>query len=503
MPAGAQITVPGAGIIQTVAGGGSSGTCSGPATACDLGTVRGVAAEASGNIYIASLWACDVWKVTASTGNIAKVAGNGSCGYSGDNGLAATAELNEPRGVAVDSLGNIYISDQENYRIRMVCASATSPVHGTTCPAAGDIITAAGNGISGYLGDGGAATSAELSQPQGIGLDGQGNLYIADEFNNVVRKVTVLTGKISTVAGNGTSGYSGDGGAPTSARLNDPDDVALDPLGNIDIADFANSVIRKVTVSTGLISPVAGDGGAGFSGDGGAATSAEIDLPTGVAVDSVGNFYISDYYSAALRKVSVATGIISTIAGNGTSGYSGDGGAATSAEINQPYAMTLDTSGNLYIADSQNSRIRAVGTAEVRFSPAAGTYTGSQTVSLSCSPSSGTSIWYTTNGYPASTASTLYTGPVTVSSNTTIRAICAYTGDTEVNVQTSLCELEVQRARRPGNFEWLDVQRKWRRFRVFEFVQLHSGFARVHGRIHHSHRPHQCIAVHPYSNHRL
>ena len=220
------------------------------------------------------------------------------------------------------------------------------------------INTFAGGGSGGYPDDGVTATSAELSYPASVAVDTNGNVYIADEAGDRIRKVTKSTGIISTIAGNGTQGYSGDGGAATSAELSLPDGVAVDTSGNVYIADFGNKRIRKVTTA-GIISTVAGNGTAGYSGDGGAATSAEISAPGGVAVDTSGNIYIADQSNNRIRKVTSA-GIISTVAGNGTAGFSGDGGAATNAEIQTPMGVAVDAAGNVYISDTYNARVRKV-----------------------------------------------------------------------------------------------------------------------------------------------
>jgi hypothetical protein len=224
------------------------------------------------------------------------------------------------------------------------------------------ISTVAGNGTAGYLGDGGPATSAELSDPGDVKFDAAGNYYIVDILNNnAIREVNGSTGVITTVAGNGTPGFSGDGGAATSAQLDIPGGVAIDNAGNIYIADRNNNRIRKVTKSTGFISTIAGTGTAGFTGDGGLATAAEISAPNGgIAVDASGNIFFGDGGNNRIRVISGSTGIITTIVGNGTAGFSGDGGLATSAEINLPYGIAFDAAGNLYIADQNNNRIRKV-----------------------------------------------------------------------------------------------------------------------------------------------
>jgi len=270
---------------------------------------------------------------------ITTVAGTGSQGFSCDNGLANFAQLNDPYGVAVDSAGNLYIADQENNCIRKV--------------ADGVIATVAGNGTRGFSGDGGPATGAQLWVPQGVTVDSAGNLYISDMDNHRIRRVS--NGVITTVAGNGTAGFSGDGGPATSAQLQYPQGIAVDYAGNLYIADTGNRRIRKV--SKGVITTVAGNGWPGYSGDNGPATSAMF-FPSGIAVDSASNLYISDSGSERIRKVS--NGVITTVAGNGTAGFSGDGGPATSAGLWTPQGVTVDSAGNLYIADQGNHRIRKV-----------------------------------------------------------------------------------------------------------------------------------------------
>src|SRR5204862_317026 len=194
-------------------------------------------------------------------------------------------------------------------------------------------------------------------------LDAGGNLYIADLGNERIRKVAAATGIITTVAGNGVFGFAGDGGAATSASLSGPVGVAVDAGGNLYIADNWNNRIRKVAAATGIITTMAGNGNPTFAGDGGAATSASVYVPTGVALDASGNLYIADYGNQRVRKVDAASGIITTVAGNGSPAFAGDGGAATSASLNSPVSVALDASGNLYVADQGNHRIRKVAAA--------------------------------------------------------------------------------------------------------------------------------------------
>ena len=262
--------------------------------------------------------------------------------------MATSAELHQPTGVAVDSAGNLYIADYYNFRIRKVDA------------ATGIITTVAGNGTSGYAGDGGPATSAEFVSPGDVVIDSVGNMYIADYPGSRIRKVAAGTGIITTVAGNGTAAYSGDGGLAIDAELDQPMTLALDSADNLYIADQYNNRIRRIAAATGIITTVAGDGTGGYTGDGGPATSAEIYMPAGVAVDSAGNLYIGDQFNHRVRKVDAGTGVITTLVGTGTSGFSGDGGPANIAEVASPVGVSLDSTGNLYVSDYGNNRIRQV-----------------------------------------------------------------------------------------------------------------------------------------------
>jgi hypothetical protein len=238
-----------------------------------------------------------------------------------------------------------------------------------------NIITVAGNGGQGYNGDNIAATSSSLNSPWGVAVDGSGNVFFADTSNNRVREIVKATGNVVTVAGNGTAGFTGDGGQASAAELNLPYGVTLDGNGNLFIGDYGGH-IRKVVLATGIITTVAGNGTYSFSGDGGPATSAGLFDPFGVAVDSSGNLYIADYANERIREVSAATGIITTIAGNGTQGYSGDGGPATSAELSGPLGLAVDPSGNVFIADTYNNRIREVVKATGNIITVAGTGVG-------------------------------------------------------------------------------------------------------------------------------
>jgi sugar lactone lactonase YvrE len=461
------------GVIRTVAGG----------------PVEGVAVDRSGDVFIAD-GDSEIREVVAGTGTIVTVAGDGTPGYNGDGILATSAELGFPSGVAVDLSGDLFIADSTNDRIREVTVPAhvmvrpllpvslSSSVHsgvpgltitlsatvnidltGTSAPptgtitfrdgsatlgtvalsngtasltarmttlgehaitvsysgdvnfapaatgtittaataaasatgpglapegvatdAAGDLfladtpnnrivelvkatgalVTVAGNGVAGYLGDDGPAISAELDGPTGVALDSAGDLFIADRGNDVIREVVQATGVIRTVAGDGTAGYFGDGGGATNAWLDGPTGVAVDGAGDLFIADTLSNRIREVLKTTGRIITVAGTGVAGFGGDGGSARAAALDRPERLAVDGSGDLFIADTLNNRIREVVQATGTIRTVAGDGAAGYSGDGGRATAAALDGPSDVAVDAAGDLFIADALNNRIREV-----------------------------------------------------------------------------------------------------------------------------------------------
>lgn len=323
--------------------GGHTGD-GGPAKYARMNACTGVCYDGAGNLYIADM-ANNVVRKVATNGYISTFAGCDTAGYSGDLGPATAAKLNKPYGVASDHTGNVYISDRDNHVIRKVSVSGT-------------ITTYAGIGGSvGYSGDLGPATAAELNTPEGIATDSTGNLYIAD-FNNHAVRVVWVGGSIQTYAGTGTMGFSGDGGPARLARLHGPAAVAVDPLGTVYVADYYNSVVRKIDAS-GDISTFAGTGITGYSGDGGQANSARLYYPSGVAVFGFGPVYISDQGNNAVRSVS-SSGVISTVAGTHTNGYTGDGGMAVVAEISSPKGIAIDALNRLFIADYDNNVIRVV-----------------------------------------------------------------------------------------------------------------------------------------------
>ena len=455
-----------AGNIATVAGNqalgaGYSGN-GGPALSAQLHSPAGLSVDAAGNIYVAD-WQNNVIRKISTAGTITVVAGSTS-GYSGDGGSATSAQISDAFDVSLDANGNLYIADKSNNVIRVVNTQASTISVAGVSIAAGTIATVAGNQAAGagYTGDNGPATSAQLNDPIGATPDGNGNIYIADCENNVVRKVDA-NGVITTFAGNNTLGYSGDGQSATQAELDFPSSISLDSNGNVYIADWQNNLIREVTgviaggavnfgavnlgshssqtlflsintnltltsvqssgdfsvtsnsctmntsLSTGtlctlhvqfaptapgrrgfalvatdntatkysfgltgvgigsalafnpgVISLMAGNGTASFGGDGGTAVSAQLNHPYGVAMDGAGNLYIADRSNNVVRKVNTS-GNISTIAGvGGVAGYSGDGGAATSAHLKQPNGVAVDSASNLYIADTGNNVVRKV-----------------------------------------------------------------------------------------------------------------------------------------------
>jgi sugar lactone lactonase YvrE len=422
-----------------------------------------VAADGASNLYFADQYNHSVWRINGASGAVTRVAGNGTSGFSGDGGQAVLAQLNAPQGVCIDQAGNIYIADTGNNRVRKLTLLTNT------------LATIAGTGVSGASGDNGPAASAQLNAPGNVSVDGQGNIYIADTGNHRIRRVDASTGVITTVAGTGAANYSGDGGPAFGASLNSPSDVFVDGAGNIFIADTLNHVIRKIDTA-GVIHLVAGTPqSGGYSGDGGTATSAQLNQPNGVCADQAGNVYIADtnnsrirmvgssamistfagdgsaayqdgpvwyasfdhpmgvcvpktgavvvadtmnctlrsvaswtvstvtitpalglsspgevaaYYNSSrqtvylyiadtknnrIRQFDTSANTVTTVAGNGSQGFWGDGGAATSAVLNQPMGVGVDGQGNLYIADTNNNRIRMVNASSGLITTVAGT----------------------------------------------------------------------------------------------------------------------------------
>jgi trimeric autotransporter adhesin len=388
------------GNISTVAGGNVAGFSGdgGAAVLAQLNAPAAVAADARGNLYIADTGNNRVRRINPQ-GIISTMAGTSANGFSGDGGAATDAKLNAPQSVAVDASGRVYIADTDNHRIRRIDAQGIITTLAGSDSGAGDggpalaarlfqpsgvaidasgnvyiadnlnhrvrrvnpqgiVANVAGNGAAGYTGDNGTATSAQLNNPNGLALDRTGALYIADTGNNVIRRVS--GGIISTVAGTGIAGKTGDSGPATDANLYRPSAIAFDRQGNLYIADSGNNRIR--IVSGGMIRNFAGDphGLPGFAGDGGPATAASFDYPISLALDDADNVYISDYFNNRIRRVLAGSSTITTFAGTGVGGETGDGGAATQAQLHLPAGIGFDASRNLYVADLLNNRIRVI-----------------------------------------------------------------------------------------------------------------------------------------------
>ena len=432
------------GVISTIAGTGAfgGGGDTGPAVAAQLNQPGGVAVDGAGNIYIADSGNNTIRRIDARTAVITTIAGDGAGLYAGDNGPSTAAEINNPQHVAVDGAGNIYVLDFGNARVRKIAA------------ATGIITTVAGNGSVAFRGDGGPATNAALNSPGDMAVDAAGNIFLADTDSNRIRKVDVKSGNIATIAGNGTISYGGDGGPATGAQLNFPGQMTLDAAGNVYVVDNNNYRVRRISAATGTITNFAGTGVQGFSGDGGSAATAKLDELGGIVADAAGNVYIADRGNSVIRKVTA--GVISTfaggsgefvgpsdvgldsagnlyvadagnqrvvkvdaktaaisvavadvsvyglavdaggnvyfsdifsnqvrrvaagsataivVAGTGVEGFSGDGGPATAAQLNQPTGIAVDAAGNLYIADNDNNRVRRVDAATGVISAIAG-----------------------------------------------------------------------------------------------------------------------------------
>lgn len=365
--------------INLVAGttSGFSGD-GGAATSAQIAGPRDVAVDSVGNIYIADTNNHRIRKVTVDTGVITTIAGNGTAGSTGDGGAATAAQLNAPRGVAVDSAGNVYIAEFAGHRIRKITV------------ATGIITTLAGTGTGGFTGDGGPATAAQIRSPNDVVLDSVGNIYFATtNGDDRIRKVTVATGNISTLAGGG-------------GEFTNPAGIALDGAGDIYVADFSNHRVRKVTVATGVVTTIAGTT-AGFSGDGGLATAAQLNNPWAVALDSTGNLYITEQGSQRIRKITIATGIITTVAGTGVAGSAGDGASAAAAQLSSPNGIAFDSVGNYYVASFGSHRVRKIGEIPltppltlqtITFGPLTNKTFGDSPVALTATTTSGLPIGY-------------------------------------------------------------------------------------------------------------
>ena len=300
--------------------------------------------DSAGNLYLAET-ANHVIRKVDTTGHITTIAGTGTQGFSGDSGPATAATLDSPQGLALDTANNLYIADTHNHRIRKL-----NLITGT-------ITTFAGSGTQGFFGDNALATAAQLNLPTGLAADATGNLYFADSGNHRIRKIST-TGIITTVAGTGTQGFSGDAGLAIAATIDSPTGLALDPSNNLYLADTHNHRIRRIDAATGIITTLAGSGTPFFSGDNGAATTATLALPRGLTIDAAGNLYLADTENHRIRRIDAATGIITTVAGDGTQTYAGDGGPAIVASLDTPRATAVSPSALLTLADTGNQRIR-------------------------------------------------------------------------------------------------------------------------------------------------
>jgi sugar lactone lactonase YvrE len=334
--------------VLAFAGIGSPARCAAQATLVPLVLPSAIVFDAQGNLYFAETGNHAVREFSAA-GVLSTIAGSGVQGFSGDNGPAVAAELDSPCGLAIDAAGNLYVADTHNQRVREIAA------------ATGIITTVAGTGKAGYTGDGGAASAAQLDHPTAIAIDAAGDIYIADTGNHRVRRVAAATGVIATIAGDGIEGFGGDGGAAIAAAIDSPSGLAIGSTGDVFIADTHNGRIRKVAATTQIITTVAGVGVSSgnvqsFGGDGGAATAAGLALPRGLTLDAAGNLYMADSANHRIRRIS--SGVISTVAGQGTETFAGDGAPAVAASLDAPRSVATSPAGLLTLADTGNQRVR-------------------------------------------------------------------------------------------------------------------------------------------------
>jgi hypothetical protein len=336
--------------ITTLAGTGQArfGGDGGQAAQAQLNQPRGEIAQApDGSLYLADTFNNRIRRI-APDGVISTVAGTGTGGYGGDGGRATAARLHWPHDVEVDAAGNVWVADSANSRIRMVSPD-------------GIIRTVVGTGTAGFNGDGRLGTATRINRPKGLEITAT-TLWFTDGDNNRIRTMDLATRIVRTVAGSGPRGSSGDGGPAVLARLNGPRMISLDSVGNLYIADSFNHRIRRVGTD-GVITTVAGTGVAGFSGDGGPATAAQLSEPRGLSLLDDATLYIADTVNARIRRVDLPTGVITTVVGNGAKRFGGDGGPAIQASLRNPRGVSFDAQGRLLIADTLNNRIRVVAAA--------------------------------------------------------------------------------------------------------------------------------------------
>lgn len=320
----------------------------GPAKPAPRVYAYGLAWDGKGSLLMADNVHHRIVRLDVETGQSSLIAGKGTRGYSGDNGPAVEAELSFPVAVAVDLDGNIFVADTGNNRVRRIDAQSD------------EIRTVAGNGQAGFSGDGGPAIEAMLSNPSGVAVDARGRLYISDSNNQRIRAVDLANGTIMTVAGNGYSGYLGDTGRATRANLKRPTGLALDAEGHLFFSDTNNNRVRRLDTRAGIITRYAGSWSEQALGDLGPAHRARLNDPAGLVIDAAGNLYISDSFQHRVRRVDARSGLITTVAGTGVSGSDGDGGPATQAKLGRPAGLALDSSGNLYVVDTAGSRVRRI-----------------------------------------------------------------------------------------------------------------------------------------------
>jgi len=446
-PTQSQTVNPPSRLISTIAGNGIQGFEGNAwlATNARLWSPYGLAFDPAGNLYLADSGSKTIRYVDPN-GVLHHVAGTpNQLGFLGGGGPAISAQFQTPVGLAVDGSSNVYVADSGNNVIWKFNPTIT---HGISSPF---IYVVAGIGTAGYSGDDGAATAAELNSPSGIAVDAIGDLYIADSGNNVIRKVSP-SGQISTIAGDGTAGYSGDGGSATRAELNSPFGIALDSVGNLYIADTGNHSIREVTVG-GTISTIAGNGTPGYSGNGGQATEAQLHSPDGVALDSVGNVYIADTGNQQVRVVA-KNGVIAALAGVGAGGYAGDGASATAAELDMPTGLAVDGLGDVFIGDTLNNVVREVyaGTRPVVPEPSIslppGDYAAVQYVVLTDELPNAV-IHYTINGPTPTTTSPIYSFALYIGGDDTLQAIGSEPGYWNSPVATAGYDVAIPAAPAP------------------------------------------------------